>query len=665
MATSRPIISGAESIGNPLDERDYADLERRWINREWAVAARLRSVDHFDGKELVGGRNGISDYSGVVIPYFLPGFQHEITYRLRRHNPEIDARTGKPKGKYLSASQDRNHLYYPPFTQPEELRDLSLPIIIVEGEFKGIAMRRLSMYENHGKPRFLVVGVSGVWNWRGTTEVKTNENGVRVPVKGAIHELAQILWPGRNVIIMFDSDAVRKPEVRRARHALDLELRSRGANIGFVTWDPDLGKGADDWVANVGPYEVLAAIAKVEYNTSSGWKAKLLCTNTGKPKPLLENARIALENVPELAGIQLNEFSGEVHMPTTIPWRKKAGRVVDVDIIELVAWLQRNGIDIGKDAAWDAIQMVASRCPFHPVRDYLESLQWDGEPRVDAWLTTYLGAKPEGDAAVNYTAAIGRCWLISAVARIFQPGCKADCMLILEGEQGILKSSAAGVLGGEWFVAQMPNLNTKDASAQVRTGWIFELSELASMLKSNVEEVKDFLSRQTEVFRPPYGRTPIHVERQCVFIGTINPGGTETYLRDPTGNRRFWPVRCGTIDLLALKRDRDQLWAEAVDLYQSGARWWLTERSTIAAAAMEQARRFDEDVWTSPIEKFLEGRDEVSVHEVLGRTLNVATDRQGQREQNRVAAVLKRLGFDKVHPYRDGKRVYLYARRAK
>jgi predicted P-loop ATPase len=653
----------ASAPGETLRAKDFAELSSRWIDAAWARLAGLCYVHHLEGKELIGGKRG--DCAGIWIPYYEPGSSLLISGRLRRENPEIDSRTGKPKAKYLAAPQDRNHLYFPPGTQPEELRDVTLTVLFVEGELKAIAMRRLSVHENNGKPRFLVVGLSGVYNWMGTVEIKTNENGVRVPVKGPIHELLRIAFRDRDVIIAFDADAVVKAQVRRARHAFSLELRGRGANTGFLQWDAEQGKGPDDWVANVGPYEVLSAIAKVEFNTASGWKAKLLCTDTGKPKPIVENARIALENVPELAGIQLDEFSGEVHLPATMPWRTKGGRLTDLDAIELAAWLQRNGLDIGKDTAWDALQMVASRYPFHPVRDYLENLQWDGDPRVDSWLTTYLGVKAEGDPAVNYTAAVGRCWLISAVARIFQPGCKADSMLLLEGEQGILKSSAAEVLGGEWFVAQMPNLNTKDASAQMRAGWIFELSELASMLKSNVDEVKDFLSRHTDVFRPPYGRTPIHVERQCVFIGTINPGGTETYLKDATGNRRFWPVRCRTIDLSALKRDRDQLWAEAVDLYRPGARWWLTEENTIAAAMAEQARRFDEDIWTSPIEKFVEGQKEVTISQILEQCLGVEKDRQTQREQNRVAAVLKLIGFEKLHANRDGKRSYLYTRCAK
>ena len=438
-------------LGKELSEVEYSDLEKRWISRIWADAAKLRVVDHLTGKDIVNGRKG--DYSGLLIPYPLPGTEIVVTYRLRRKNPEIDARTRKPRMKYVSASQDRNHLYFPPLTTPEMLADTSIPMVCVEGELKAIALRRLAS-EGVAKPRFLVIAVSGVWNWRGTIGAELNEYGVRVPVKGVIPDLDRLAFLNRQVIIAFDADKSVKREVMAARHAFSVELRKRGANVGYLEWDEDLGKGPDDWLATVGPQAVLAAIARVEYNTATGWESELLCTDTGKPKPLVANAIIALEKVPEFAGLALDEFSGKILRPVMAPWAAtKEGDWTDNDSIEFAAWMQKKKVDMGKDTAHDGVTVVASRNRFNPVRDYLESLRWDGEPRVDLWLNRYVGVEPG-----NYTSAAGRCWLISAVARILQPGCKADVALLLIGPQGVRKSTVCRILGEPWFSDNMPDI---------------------------------------------------------------------------------------------------------------------------------------------------------------------------------------------------------------
>ena len=225
-------------------------------------------------------------------------------------------------------------------------------------------------------------------------------------------------------------------------------------------------------------------------------------------------------------------------------------------------------------------------------------LRWDGMPRLDAWTMTHLGAE---DTPLN--RAFGSRWMISAVARIMRPGVKADHMLILEGPQGAKKSSALKVLAGEeWFTDELAEIGCKDAAQQMRGIWIIEIAELDAISRAEVSRIKAFLTRTTDRYRPPYERYIVTVPRQCVFAGSVNP---ETYLRDETGNRRFWPVRCGTIDLDALARDRDQLWAEAVKRYRDGAIWWLDEPDLIAGAKAEQDRRYQTDAWDARIDRWL------------------------------------------------------------
>jgi predicted P-loop ATPase len=627
-------------VGSELSEVEYADLATRWIDRNWAQAAGLRKVNHLDGKDLVGGSRG--DYSGIAIPYFTPGRPHVAAFRLRRANPEIDARTQKPRGKYVAAQADRNKIYFPPLTTPEDLQNIDIPILIVEGEFKALAMRRLASEGGVGRPRFIPIALSGVWNWRGTVGKENNSNGVRVAVKGVIPDLDLIAWAGpnagRNVIIAFDSDAATKNEVRKARHFLSLELRGRGGNVGNLEWNPELGKGPDDWIAAAGPYEVLAAIGKVEFNTATGWQSKLLCTDTGKAKALVENARIALENVPDFAGLALDEFSGRIVRPPGAPWPATAGsQWSDYDSIEFSAWLQRNHIDMGKDSAYDAVQMVAARNRFHPVRNYLEGLTWDGIPRVDSWLVDYVGV-PSG----NYTLAAGRCWLISAVARIMQPGCKADVALLLIGPEGKRKSTVCRILGEPWFSDNIPDLGEKDAQMHMAGHWILEMGELAALNKAALTTVKSWMSRSEDVYRPAYGRSIIHQPRQCVFIATSNEGEP---LKDTTGNRRFLPVEVGDIDTDALARDKDQLWAEAVELYNAGAPWWFTDETLIQDATREQASRVELHVWYDPIEQWCVNREFVTVSEILDNCIRKDQQTRNQADKINVVRCLQAMGW--------------------
>ena len=356
-------------------------------------------------------------------------------------------------------------------------------MVITEGELKTIAMRRLAI-EGTRTPRFLVIGLSGIWNYIATVGTVENENGVRVPVKGFSPELDLIKWIGRNVIIIFDSDAVVKDDVKKARWKLSVELRQRCANVGWVEWDPNLGKGVDDWLAHSGPDPVLNAISRVDYNTATGWRAKLLCNDSGKPKSLVANACAVLEGVPEFAGVALDEFTRNIIRPASLPWKSVGGEKIwtDNDTLHFTRWLQEHHIECRKDTADDAVELVASSNAFHPVRDYLNSLSWDGDPRIDRWLCAYLGVSPS-----NYSAAAGRCWLISAVARVFQPGCKADVALLMIGPEGKRKSTACRILAEPWFSDDVPDLGDKDAKLHVRGHWILELQELAALKQSGAE----------------------------------------------------------------------------------------------------------------------------------------------------------------------------------
>jgi predicted P-loop ATPase len=307
-------------------------------------------------------------------------------------------------------------------------------------------------------------------------------------------------------------------------------------------------------------------------------------------------------------------------------------------------WLQRHGIDVSSEIAGKAVEAVARERTIHPVRDYLNCLKWDGVPRLDGCLERYFGVQATTPEQAAYRSAVGRRWMISAVARIMKPGCKVDHCLVLEGRQGLLKSTSLEALAGgpAWFTDELGDLGTKDASLQLSGKWIIELAEVTALVRSDSSAAKAFLSRPNDHFRPPYGKRTGDFPRQCVFAGTTND---TVYLKDETGNRRFWPVTCTVIDLDGLRRDRDQLWAEAVVRYERGERWWLDTPELNDQAAEEQADRYETDPWQELVEEYCSPKDSVSIAEVL--TSIKPKDRWDRRDQMRVARCLKALGWDR------------------
>ena len=371
------------------------------------------------------------------------------------------------------------------------------------------------------------------------------------------------------------------------------------------------------------------------------WRQRLKLNERNVPRPLLNNCLIALREAPEWRDVLgFNEFSICVVALQPTPFGL-SGTWTDIADLRTTEWLQNAEIHVSSEVAAQAVQVVAHERPFHAAREWLGRLEWDGKPRLSKWLPHYVGT-----ADSNYSQAVGERWIISAIARVFQPGVKADCSLLLEGAQGIGKTTVFKILGGEFYTDEIAELGTKDASLQLQGVLIVELSELDALGKSEVSRIKSFMSRTTDRFRPPYGKRVIECPRQCVFGGTVNHS---EYLRDETGARRFWPVACGRIDLDALVRDRDQLWAEAKVKYDAGRTWWLDNHELVSAAAMEQAERFEGDTWEGPISKWTSARYDVSVSEVLNECLEKLKSQWTQSDKNRVARCLRSAGWERYN----------------
>ena len=371
----------------------------------------------------------------------------------------------------------------------------------------------------------------------------------------------------------------------------------------------------------------------------------------GVPAATLANCLAVLEHAN--LGFAFDELARRPLLRAEcLPWVIDIGREVNDDVLRVIRHflLVQVGIEFSKENVIEACLTLARQAPFNPVIDYLSSLKWDGTLRLDDWLVRYLGA--EGN---EYIRAVGRLVLTAAVRRARRPGCKFDYVMILEGAQGTGKSSALKVLGGEWHSdAELGRLDSKEAPLVLQSVWIHELGELTAMGRSEVEDLKAFVSRCEDRFRAPYDRVPRTEPRRCIFIGTTN---AEAYLFDTTGNRRFWPVKTGRIDIDALRQDRDQLWAEAAAAETTGAPLVLAPHLW-AVAAEEQADRLADDPWKDRLAAWLEtprvstvegvertvriGR--VHTRELLSYALDIEAGRQTQHLAKRVRDVMRSIG---------------------
>ena len=363
---------------------------------------------------------------------------------------------------------------------------------------------------------------------------------------------------------------------------------------GTVDSSENVGKGADNAPENVGKGADMSWVEELEVNRK-----------TGEAESTFTNARLILEHDPRLAGrIALNEFSGFPTVRGSLPWRKDAkdGALwTDADEAYLRQYMESVWKFHGRDKIDDALKITMSEHTYHPVREYLQGLTWDGVERLDTMLIRYMGAE---DSA--YVRAVTRKWMCGAVKRAFVPGCKFDSLLVLVGSQGIGKSRFGMILSRGWFTDSLTRMDGKEAYEAIRGVWIVELSELAAARKSEQEAQKQFLSAQWDRYRPAFGKNVVEYKRQCVFYATTNDSEP---LRDNTGARRYWPIACAGVNQgqhIGLEEEVDQLWAEAVVRYKAGESLWLDDAMIAEAAQTAQEAYSERDEWFGIIQDYLD-----------------------------------------------------------
>ncbi len=375
----------------------------------------------------------------------------------------------------------------------------------------------------------------------------------------------------------------------------------------------------------------------------------------GHPRATCTNAGIAIEHLGVVCRKDTFHEKMIVGGHAIQAW---AGDLSD-DVIHMLRKVIKRTyrVDPGEKNVRDASIQLCLENQFNPVVEYLARVQagWDQRSRVASWVVDYLGAS---DTPLN--REIGRLMLIAAVRRARQPGCKFDQIIVMEGREGTMKSSAVRVLAGEGNFSDQNVLAASDKEQQeALTGvWLHEIAELAGMRRAEIERVKQFASRTEDRARPAYGRLRVDRPRTAVMIATTNE---KTYLQSDTGNRRFWPIETGRIALAELERDRDQLWGEAAT--QEAAGKSLTLDPTLwGAAGEEQERRRAADPWEAQVLNLVSGQDSVSILEVLQKGFHMALYEIGQAESNRLARILHRLGYERFreNPDASGYRAWKY-----
>jgi len=398
------------------------------------------------------------------------------------------------------------------------------------------------------------------------------------------------------------------------------------------------------------------------------WRSTLLKGNDGGKKDCRENVFTFLMNHPRLKGmVAFDEFSYRIVKLKAPPWASTPGEWTTSDDYELGLWLaQTKGVRliVKSEATLAAgVAMAANRAKFHPVRDYLQAVEWDGVPRLAHWTHECLGT-----ADTTYTRLVGRWFLLGMVNRVLNPGCQMDNMIVLEGVQGKMKSSALRALAGEWFADTPIRIGDKDALLNLAGVWLYEVAELDSFNKAEVTAVKQYVSSRVDRVREPYSRRPLDRKRSCVLAGTTNQ---HEYFKDSTGSRRFWPLACdGDVDLAKLQAWRDQLFAEAVHELARGERYHPTREEAAAYIEPEQESREITDPWFERIAMWVESPAQeldksYTTSQILTGALHVPADRiDGARQMaTRVGIVMRKLAWEKKRDS-DGARLWRYWRPA-
>lgn len=369
---------------------------------------------------------------------------------------------------------------------------------------------------------------------------------------------------------------------------------------------------------------------------------------------------------PQFDVFQYNMMSETVEYTKTPLWRpdrNKGQEVTKTDESLIRAHLSEVfNFDAKKTDIMDAVIEKAFRNPVYPLRDYLDSLVWDGTSRLDTWLIDVCGADDN-----VYTRAVGRKFLTASIKRLYEPGCQFDYMLVLEGAQGIKKSSLLKTLGGEWFAQLSIESDATSLMENMCGKWFIEFDEMSGWSKTDVEKIKSLITRQVDRRRVPYDRNSGDFKRKCILAGTLNPKINNQYLNDETGNRRFWIIECHIkeINIGYVEENRDQLFAEAKYYYENKEKLWLINEEEISISnKIQEDRMISHSSWEEIIAEKLstETDEKIKVNKILTNYIGMRAERINISCETRVGIIMAKMKGWRKEREADGRREYFYER---
>jgi predicted P-loop ATPase len=621
--TSNPASKPAQvSSAKFLCEEHQADIKARGLLNDWTRAT-CRTVTKEEASFLLG-------YKAKSGGIWIGGETLQSQFRPDR---PWKSKEDKKAPKYLTPLTDHGYDAILPahptdreYWEPENLKKVCYQLnghsclLATEGGIKAIAGC------SNDLPTIGLIGVE-----MGLTG--KDERGKRY----LIPTLEKIAHAGLGIIIAFDADAATNPSINWAQRKLGRELLKFNIPVYVVTGLWEMGaegetKGMDDFIQKQGIEEfrqILARSVKFE-----DWENKLdVAEKESGSKGNRKSELVRLWKLVE-AGLgkrlRLNEMSQRIELDG-LPLNLERAYLQIAEELD---------IDIAKEKAADIITEIATANTYSPVRDYLNSLETVTPTNLDTLAERYFGT----DNPLHATFL--KRTLIAAVARAFKPGCKVDTLLILQGNQALLKSTFWLELASQdWFTDNLSEANEKDEKLKLRRYWILEFAEFETVYRQkDVQQLKAFLSSRIDSLRKPYGRSVEDLPRSSVFVGTTNR--TE-FLYDPTGARRYWVIPVAKkISIERLRKERDSIWAAAVQAYHKGEPWWLSADEDIL---LEQANQTwqSSDVWEPIIMKYLADRNTCTIAEILTKALGIEPDKQGRREQMRIAETLQINGWNK------------------
>lgn len=494
---------------------------------------------------------------------------------------------------------------------------------------------------------------------------------------GSLKPVAQRIrkhFPDSTIVFCADDDW--QTEGNPGRSHAEMAAQAVGnARVVLPHWE---GKREPQWTdfndlhASRGLAAVREQFSQVLSLAREGISTPHQATASNEPPPLLRDGkgkvvdcapniyRILMAEDAWGGVIAFDEFANRIVKRKPAPWGGAAGEWTETDDSRVQVWFaeQLRFVTRSMESIRAAVMLAADDARFHPVKAFLEALQWDGVPRVDHWMVDCLGC-----VDTEYVRRVSRYSLLNMIARVFEPGCIMRAVPVLEGPQERGKSTALAILGGPWFSDTPFRVGEKDACQQIQGVWVYEIGEMQQFNRAEAAAVKQFVSSRVDNYRPPYARRNVHVARQTTFFGSINE---QQYLRDWTGGTRFWPIHTcetGDIEVTRLEELREQLLAEALVLFRQGARRHPTREESESLFAPEQETRMQEAPWEGHILDELSRRTQatVTVDEVLVEILKIDRGRITSAMMVEVGRILTRAGWRQTRPGGRGasrKRVY-------